>query len=166
MLYSSSWRLLAPIVLTLMGRGRISAAWTNLRPYIGPTVRPVVSRARFQRRDLCNAVGSRVTRLRVHLDREADVLEQIVGGERYEMNELPDSMMATTLFVGNLNDFVQDDDLSDLFQRVSSLQTVPACVVRKPDMSSLGYGFVSFPTVEEKEVSRMPIVLESSVSTN
>ena len=68
------------------------------------------------------------------------------------MNELPDSMMATTLFVGNLNEFVKDEDLSDLFQVVSSLQTVPACVVRKPDMSSLEYGFVSFPSVEEKEV--------------
>lgn len=75
-----------------------------------------------------------------------------MGGERYEMNELPDSMMDYTIFVGNLNEFVQDDDLSQLFQSVSSLQTVPACVVRKPDMSSLEYGFVSFPSVEEKEV--------------
>lgn len=76
-----------------------------------------------------------------------------MGGERYEMNELPDSMMDTTVFVGNLNEFVQDEDLSMLFQTVSSLQTLPACVVRKPDMSSLEYGFVSFPSVQEKEVS-------------
>lgn len=89
----------------------------------------------------------------MHLDREADLLEQLMGGERYEMNELPDSMMDTTVFVGNLNEFVQDEDLSMLFQTVSSLQTLPACVVRKPDMSSLEYGFVSFPSVQEKEVS-------------
>ena len=95
------------------------------------------------------------TKLSVHLDREADLLEQLVGGERYEMNELPDSMMDTTIFVGNLNEFVQDQDLSDLFQAVSSLQTLPACVVRKPDMSSLEYGFVSFPCKEEKEVSAL-----------
>ena len=99
--------------------------------------------------------ASSKTSLNVYLDREADILEQMVGGERYEMNELPDSMMDTTVFVGNLNEFVQDDDLSKLFQTVSSLQTVPACVVRKPDMSSLGYGFVSFLSVQEKEVSPM-----------
>lgn len=91
--------------------------------------------------------------LNVHLDREADLLEQFVGGARYELNELPDSMMATTVFVGNLNEFVHDEDLAALFARVSSLQTVPACVVRKPDMSSLRYGFVSFPSVQEKEAA-------------
>lgn len=79
--------------------------------------------------------------------------EQMVGGQRFEMTQLPDSMMQTTLFVGNLCEFVDDEDLSGLFKTVSSLQSVPACVVRKPDMSSRQYGFVSFPNVEEKEVS-------------
>jgi hypothetical protein len=78
----------------------------------------------------------------------------MVGGERYEMVPLPDSMMDTTLFVGNLNEFVKDDDLSNMFKAVSILRlaSVPACVVRRPNMDSLEYGFVTFPTVEEKEV--------------
>jgi RNA recognition motif-containing protein len=41
--------------------------------------------------------------------------------------------------------------LSTLFQQVSSLKYVPACVARKPNMSSLKYGFVTFPTISEKE---------------
>lgn len=90
--------------------------------------------------------------LYVHMHREADMVEQMIGGERYEVTQLPDSMVETTLFVGNIDEFVHDDDLSGLFQSVSKLQSVPACVVRKPDMSSLQYGFVSFPSVEEKEV--------------
>lgn len=43
--------------------------------------------------------------------------------------------------------------LSTLFQEVSSLNFVPACVARKPNMSSLKYGFVTFPTVTEKEAA-------------
>lgn len=31
-----------------------------------------------------------------------DSLELMIGGSRYEMVELPDSMMSTTLWVGNL----------------------------------------------------------------
>jgi len=80
------------------------------------------------------------------------------------MSQLPDSMMEFSVFVGNLNEFVQDDDLSELFQSVSSLQSVPACVVRKPDTSSLRYGFVSFPTVEEKEVGRAILCSPAAVS--
>jgi hypothetical protein len=91
--------------------------------------------------------------LNVHMHREADMVEQMIGGERYEVTQLPDSMVETTLFVGNIDEFVHDDDLSGLFQSVSKLQSVPACVVRKPDMSSLQYGFVSFPSVEEKEAA-------------
>ena len=68
------------------------------------------------------------------------------------MVPLPDRMCDTTIFVGNLCEFVQDDDLSKLFRSVSTLQSVPSCVVRKANMQSLRYGFVSFPTVEEKEV--------------
>jgi hypothetical protein len=92
------------------------------------------------------------SRLLVHTEREADIIEQMVGGERYEMIPLPDSMVDTTLFVGNLCEFVDDGDLSKLFQSVSILNSVPACVARKPDTTSREFGFVSFPTVEEKEV--------------
>jgi hypothetical protein len=95
------------------------------------------------------------SRLHVHTGRDADIGEMMVGGERYEMIPLPDSMVDTTLFVGNIDEFVHDDDLSQLFQSVSALQSLPACVARKPDMTSMEYGFVSFLTVEEKEVRQM-----------
>jgi hypothetical protein len=91
------------------------------------------------------------TLLQVHSHRDADYYERMVGGERYEMVPLPDSMMDTTLFVGNLNEFAKDGDLSNLFKAVS-IFSVPACVVRRPNMDSLEYGFATFPTVEEKEV--------------
>jgi RNA recognition motif. (a.k.a. RRM, RBD, or RNP domain) len=99
--------------------------------------------------------------LHVVSDREPDIVEMMLGGARYEMVPLPDRMCDTTLFVGNLCEFVHDEDLSQLFQTVSALQSVPACVVRKANMQSLGYGFVSFLTVEEKEVShsRQPFQL-------
>ena len=84
--------------------------------------------------------------------RDADFVEMMLGGQRFEMVPLPDSMLDTTLYVGNLNEFVRDEDLSDLFQVVSHLQSVPACVVRKINYDSLKYGFVTFPTIEEKEV--------------
>ena len=82
-----------------------------------------------------------------------DAMELMIGGARYEMVELPDSMMSTTLWVGNLCEFVTDDMLSELFQQASSLKFVPACVARKPNMESLRYGFVTFRSEEEKEVS-------------
>jgi len=82
-----------------------------------------------------------------------DVVELMIGGARYEMVELPDAMMSTTLFVGNLCEFVTDEQLSEAFQEVSKLKYVPACVARKADMSSLKYGFVTFRSEEEKEVS-------------
>ena len=86
---------------------------------------------------------------------EADIMEQLVGGERYSIVPLPDSMMDTTLFVGNLCEFVQDGDLSQLFETVCDDQgpPPPACVSRKPNRDSLQYGFVTFATREEKEVS-------------
>jgi hypothetical protein len=95
-----------------------------------------------------------LTTLSVHTIRGADMVEMMMGGERYENIPMPESMKSTTLFVGNLCEFVHDDDLSRLFQKVSKLKSVPACVARKPDTTSLQYGFVSFPTVEEKEVCR------------
>ena len=89
------------------------------------------------------------------VDQEADFAEILAGGQRHSMVELPDAMMDTTLFVGNLNEFVNDEDLSNLFQAASTLHSVPACVVRKADMSSLGYAFVSFPNAQEKEAAML-----------
>lgn len=83
-----------------------------------------------------------------------DHLELMIGGARYEMVELPDSMMSTTLWVGNLCEFVTDEMLSELFQQASSLKFVPACVARKPNWESMRYGFVTFRSEEEKEVSK------------
>ena len=79
--------------------------------------------------------------------------EMIAGGERYEMVPLPDKMCSTTLWVGNLCEFTTDEQLSDLFSEVSVLSSLPACVARNPNASSREYGFVTFPSVEEKEVS-------------
>ena len=79
--------------------------------------------------------------------------EMIAGGERYEMVPLPDKMCSTTLWVGNLCEFTTDEQLSDLFSEVSVLSSLPACVARNPNASSRKYGFVTFPSVEEKEVS-------------
>jgi hypothetical protein len=94
------------------------------------------------------------TQLQVHTNiRDADIVEMLVGGERYSLVPMPNAMKATTIFVGNLCEFVQDSDLSTYFSQVSSLTSVPSCVVRKVDTQSMGYGFVSFPNVQEKEVN-------------
>jgi len=77
----------------------------------------------------------------------------MAGAVRYENVPLPDSMMDTTLFVGNLCEFVQDGDLSEQFRSVTSLRSLPAVVARRPNSQSLKYGFVAFPTVEEKEAA-------------
>eukprot|EP00956_Cyclotella_meneghiniana_P015834 scaffold24597_cov62-Cyclotella_meneghiniana.AAC.2 len=82
-----------------------------------------------------------------------DNLELMMGGTRYEMVELPDSMMSTTLWVGNLCEFVTDEMLGEIFQQASSLKSVPACVARKPNFESLRYGFVTFPSEEEKKTA-------------
>ena len=87
-------------------------------------------------------------------------MEMVIGGSRYEMVDLPDSMLDTTLYVGNLCEFVTDDMLSSLFQEVSSLNFIPACVARRPNFSSMQYGFVTFPTIEEKEVCFLFITLK------
>ena len=79
--------------------------------------------------------------------------EMMAGGERYEMVPLPNRMVDTTVWVGSLDEFVTDDDLSNLFSEVSVLSSLPACVARNPNASSRMYGFVTFPSVEEKEVS-------------
>lgn len=88
----------------------------------------------------------------VHNIRDADMMEMMVGGQRFEMVPLPDSMLDTTIFVGNVCEFAHDEDLSKVFQAVSHLNSVPACVVRRANMASLEYAFVTFPSVEEKEV--------------
>ena len=54
------------------------------------------------------------------------------------------------IFVGNLCEFAQDEDLSQQFRSVTNLISLPACVARRPNSQSLEYGFVAFPTVEEK----------------
>jgi len=82
-----------------------------------------------------------------------DSIELLIGGTRYQMVELPDSMMSTTLWVGNLCEFVTDEMLSEIFQQASSLKFVPACVARKPNMESLKYGFVTFRSEEETEAA-------------
>jgi len=81
------------------------------------------------------------------------MMEMFVGGERYENVPLPDSMLDTTIFVGNLCEFAQDEDLSQQFRSVTNLISLPACVARRPNSQSLEYGFVAFPTVEEKEAA-------------
>jgi hypothetical protein len=72
---------------------------------------------------------------------------------KYEMTPLPDSLIDTTIFVGNLGDFIAEDTLSRLFAQVSTLQTVPSAVARTPNNYSMGYGFVTFPSTEEMEVN-------------
>ena len=84
--------------------------------------------------------------------RDPDMMEIFVGGERYENVPLPDSMLDTTIFVGNLCEFARDEDLSQKFRSVTNLNSLPACVARRPNSQSLKYGFVAFPTMEEKEV--------------
>lgn len=94
------------------------------------------------------------TKLKVHNNiRDADIVEMLIGGERYSLVPMPRAMKATTIFVGNICEFVQDSDLSMYFSQVSSLTSVPSCVVRKVNTQSMGYGFVSFPNVDEKEVN-------------
>mmetsp|Transcript_22360 Transcript_22360/g.62221 ORF Transcript_22360/g.62221 Transcript_22360/m.62221 type:complete len:238 (-) Transcript_22360:335-1048(-) len=88
-----------------------------------------------------------------HEIRDPDLIELVTGGIRYENVPLPDSMLDTTLFVGNLCEFAGDEDLSEQFRSVTKLRSLPACVARRPNNQSLRYGFVAFPTVEEKEVS-------------
>ena len=83
---------------------------------------------------------------------DPDIMEMFIGGERYENVPLPDSMLETTIFVGNLCEFAQDEDLSQQFRCVTNLNSLPACVARRPNSQSLEYGFVTFPTLKEKEV--------------
>ena len=99
------------------------------------------------------SAGIPMTQLQVLSNiRDADIVEMLIGGERYSLVPMPKAMKATTIFVGNICEFVQDSDLSAYFSQVSSLTSVPSCVVRKVNTQSMGYGFVSFPNVEEKEV--------------
>jgi hypothetical protein len=49
-----------------------------------------------------NNTHSSYGRLNLYIERDADYGEILAGGQRYAMVELPDSMVDTTLFVGNL----------------------------------------------------------------
>jgi RNA recognition motif. (a.k.a. RRM, RBD, or RNP domain) len=147
-------------ILPLATLCTLSLRWINtnafqhirLRPWsiVDTVTRYIPTQQQSYRNRLNRVLG--LTVQYVHSIREADCIEQMVGGVRYENVPMPMSMKATTLFVSNLCEFAHDDDLSQLFQKVSKLQSVPACVVRKADTTSLQYGFVAFPTVEEKEV--------------
>lgn len=70
-----------------------------------------------------------------------------------------------TLWVGNLCEFVTDETLSELFQETSSLKFVPACVARKANMESLRYGFVTFRSEKEKEVSYILYIFGDEYTT-
>jgi len=98
---------------------------------------------------------TRVSMVYNHDLRDPDMMEMFMGGERYENVPLPDSMLDTTIFVGNLCEFAKDEDLSQQFRSVTNLISLPACVARRPNSQSLNYGFVAFPTVEEKEAAIM-----------
>jgi hypothetical protein len=139
-----------PIILSLvLARALYAGAFSSVRP---------------AQHDVVFGSLSTSTSLQAFNLRDADTMEELVGGERYEMVPLPDSMVDTTIFVGNLNEFVKDEDLSDFFQSVSILQSLPACVARRPNFESLHYGFVTFPTVEEKEVSETKNKLTKKIS--
>mmetsp|Transcript_26242 Transcript_26242/g.56278 ORF Transcript_26242/g.56278 Transcript_26242/m.56278 type:complete len:300 (-) Transcript_26242:67-966(-) len=97
--------------------------------------------------------STRISMVYNHDIRDPDMMEMMIGGQRYENVPLPDSMLDTTIFVGNLCEFAQDEDLSQKFRSVTNLQSLPACVARRPNSQSLEYGFVAFPTVEEKEAA-------------
>ncbi|CAJ1933206.1 unnamed protein product [Cylindrotheca closterium] len=127
------------------------AAMLNHSESFASPPRTRISLQQYPQQDANNpSFTSSLLSLNVHTVRDADMYEMMMGGERYEMVPLPDSMLQTTLFVGNLNEFVHDDDLSRLFAPVTEWSSIPACVVRKPNMASLKYGFVTFPTEEQK----------------
>jgi len=110
----------------------------------------------IQKKQSLPLVSSSITRIPMVYKydlRDPDMMEIFMGGERYENVLLPDSMLDTTIFVGNLCEFAQDEDLSQKFRSVTNLKSLPACVARRPNSQSLEYGFVAFPTVEEKEAA-------------
>lgn len=82
---------------------------------------------------------------------EPDPLQFQAGGKRYEMVPLPDSMCGTTVWIGNLCEFVTGGDLSALLSGSACPTTVPACVARNPNASSRGYGFATFPTEQMRD---------------
>ena len=56
----------------------------------------------FRRGKSMKAMDRRYSTDLQYVGRDADYGEILAGGERYEMVELPDSMVDTTIFVGNL----------------------------------------------------------------
>lgn len=76
--------------------------------------------------------------------------------EKYDMVPLPDSMVDTTIWIGNLDEFVSDSDLAELMLKKgtsSLLFSVPCAIARRPNNDSLGYGFVTFATVIDAEMA-------------
>ena len=145
-------RSLAMLLLLFVGRRHVGAFLTINKRNGSDGLKQMSCDMKYQRPQ---SFLSNISRLvsSVHRTREVDIVETLIGGVRFENVPIPNAMKATTLFVGNLCEFVKDEDLSTLFRTVSKLQSLPACVARKADTSSLQYGFVSFPSVEEKEVS-------------
>lgn len=146
------------MIMELKRNLRWNCALPTLACAIAMSYNPASAYSSVFHNTMTNAVGSFVRRSKLDTKMsvvryDADTMEIQAGGRRYEMVDLPDSMVDTTLFVGNLCEFVNEEMLSSLFQEASSLHAVPACVVRKSNMSSLKYGFVTFPTVQEKETA-------------
>lgn len=102
---------------------------------------------------LGNKATLKAKRQSASLMEEEKEINQLLYGEIYEIVEIPDSMTSTTIFIGNLCEFITDDELSNLFQQISVLNYIPAFIVRKPNGSSLNYGFATFPTISEKELA-------------
>jgi len=111
-------------------------------------------RQRSRRSDTGTHCGSGGTRFFASLVDGHDQFYAETEFQKYDMVQLPDSMVDTTLWVGNLNEFTKDGQLSDLFQQCcSGLLSVPCVIARRPNTDSLGYGFVTFPTQIEAEAA-------------
>ena len=75
--------------------------------------------------------------------------------EKFDLTHLPDAMVNSTVWVGNLNEFVTDNELGRLFAKGggASPLNVPAVVARRPNNDSLRYGVVHFHTSADAQVS-------------
>jgi len=85
-----------------------------------------------------------------------DLSEEFGLFEKYDMVQLPDIMVDTTIWIGNLDEFVDDGDLAELILKESNSSlkySVPCAVARRPNNDSLGYGFVHFPTIRDAEAA-------------
>lgn len=87
-------------------------------------------------------------------DLDQDAID-ITNFDQYDLTELPDIMVDSTVWVGNLNEFVTDNELGNLFGKYSetSLMNVPSVIARRPNNESLRYGFVYFPTSADAQTA-------------